>query len=71
MTERRINTNANGEHQSKLKTIAGLINGLSYREMKELAGLVNEDLFIREGFEDTTADQLIKISTRILSKKDN
>lgn len=63
--ERRI-THKNEPHDrdNRLKHIAGLISNLTFREMKELADHVHQEVDTpREGLED----QLIKLSDRILT----
>ena len=56
------------EERSRLKTIAGLIQSLTYREMNELATLLVEDVDT-ELFERVPSG-LLKVADRILSSKE-
>lgn len=64
---RRIDptTNKDPHRENKLKAVAGLIEKLTYSEMKTLADHVGQTLDVeREGLED----DLIQLSQRILAQ---
>lgn len=63
---RRITTESKGEN--RLKHVAGLIEKLTYAEMKTLADHVHQALAVvdRNGIEDS----LVKLASRILEQKD-
>lgn len=67
MSDRRINPNANGEHQSKLKQIAGLLQGLSYTEMKAFSNLIRMEIDPNDTVD--VADCLLAVSQRILTEE--
>ncbi|QIG75684.1 hypothetical protein EVC20_113 [Rhizobium phage RHph_Y2_17_1] len=72
MGERRINLdaqNAVDRHTPKLKTIAGLIQGLTYREMNELTELLAQEL--PGARPDALVEALLNVTDKLLAVKTN
>jgi hypothetical protein len=63
--ERRINASAN-EH-NKLKAVAGMMQSLSYREMREFAELIYKQGGL-DISEDHVANALLRIADEILAR---
>jgi hypothetical protein len=61
MAERRITNN--GDHTPKLKQIAGLFQSLSFREMNELAAMID-----KQPGEFDTPEVLLAVCDEILTK---
>lgn len=68
MSDRRITPNTQKEAPPKLKTIAGLIQGLSYREMTEFAELVHRNIDSDDA--GIIPEGLLKLSDEILNAKE-
>ncbi|MBX5130721.1 hypothetical protein HJB53_29985 [Rhizobium lentis] len=64
MSERRITTNEE-RHTPKLKTIAGLIQGLTYREMNELTELLAQEM--PGARPDALVEALLNVTDKLLA----